>query len=187
MFLKLGIQFLGLGYYYPSTEKIRQVDLVWWVGYIITRFSSKSYVKSWGVRPNFGEVRTPRPPTWLRPCMWPKKSARRDAACIRRCNAVIGQDDISELMWIDAKPWVSYSINILPTASHVVVNRCSAAHAPSPWIRHNVISCHDNSTWRSTKLDTSRKSDKTHEMTLQSVVMLMRNQLSEKTACSAKL
>ena len=32
------------------------------VGYIITLYSSKSYVKSWGVCPNFGEVRTPRPP-----------------------------------------------------------------------------------------------------------------------------
>jgi len=32
------------------------------VGYIITLYSSKSYVKSWGVRPNFGEVRTHRHP-----------------------------------------------------------------------------------------------------------------------------
>ena len=30
------------------------------VGYIITLYSSKSYVKSWGVHPDFGEVRTPR-------------------------------------------------------------------------------------------------------------------------------
>jgi len=33
------------------------------VGYIITPYSSKSYVKSWVVRPNFGEVLTSRPPT----------------------------------------------------------------------------------------------------------------------------
>jgi len=32
------------------------------VGYIITLYSSKSYAKSWKVRPNFGEVRTPDPP-----------------------------------------------------------------------------------------------------------------------------
>jgi len=33
------------------------------VGYIITLYSSKSDVKSWGVRPNFREVWTPRPPS----------------------------------------------------------------------------------------------------------------------------
>ena len=32
------------------------------VGYIITLHSSNSYVKSWGVRPNFWGVRTPHPP-----------------------------------------------------------------------------------------------------------------------------
>jgi len=37
------------------------------VGYIITLYSSKGYVKSCGVRPNFGEVRTPRPQQWLHP------------------------------------------------------------------------------------------------------------------------
>jgi len=31
------------------------------VGYISTLNSSKNYVKSWGVRSNFGEVRTPNP------------------------------------------------------------------------------------------------------------------------------
>jgi len=42
------------------------------VGYIITLYSSKSYVKSWGVHPNFLGVRTAQ---WLRPsmqvsCVW---------------------------------------------------------------------------------------------------------------------
>ena len=36
--LKLGVQFLGLGYYHPSTEKIRQVYPVW-----CNHYSSKSY------------------------------------------------------------------------------------------------------------------------------------------------
>ena len=60
---KLGVQFLGPGYYYPSREKIRSTQFGA-VGYIITLYSSKSYVNSWGVRPNFGEVRTlpPTPP-----------------------------------------------------------------------------------------------------------------------------
>jgi len=48
-FSMLGVQFLGLWYYYPSTEKkldrSTQFDAV---GYIITLYSSKSYVKSWG-------------------------------------------------------------------------------------------------------------------------------------------
>ena len=36
------------------------------VGYIITLYSPESCVKSWGFRPNFGEVRTsPRLPQWL--------------------------------------------------------------------------------------------------------------------------
>ena len=42
-----GVQFLGLWYYYPSTEKIRSTQFGA-VGYIITLYSSKSYVKSWG-------------------------------------------------------------------------------------------------------------------------------------------
>jgi len=44
-----GVQFLGLGYYYPSTEKkISRSTQFGAVGYIITLYSSKSYVKSWG-------------------------------------------------------------------------------------------------------------------------------------------
>ena len=58
-FSKLGVQFLGLGYYYPSTEKIYRSTQFGAVGYIVTLYSSKSYVKSWGVCPNFREVRTP--------------------------------------------------------------------------------------------------------------------------------
>jgi len=42
--LKLGVQFLGL----PSTEKIDRSTQFGAVGYIITLYSSKSYVKSWG-------------------------------------------------------------------------------------------------------------------------------------------
>ena len=62
-FTKLGVQFLGLDYYYPSTEKLDRSTQFGAVGYIITLYSSKSYVKSSGVSPNFREVRTPhRPP-----------------------------------------------------------------------------------------------------------------------------
>ena len=60
--LDLGVQFLGLRYYYPSTEKIDRSTQFGAVGYIITRYSSKSYVKSWESVHFFGgEVRTPRP------------------------------------------------------------------------------------------------------------------------------
>jgi len=67
-FSKLGVQFHGLGYYYLSnfsveTEKLDRSIRFGAVGYIIALSSSKSYVKSWGVRPNFGEVRTPQPPS----------------------------------------------------------------------------------------------------------------------------
>ena len=58
---KLGVQFLGLRYYYPSTEKLNRSTQFGTVGYIITLYSSKSYVKKLGVRPNF-VVRTPRSP-----------------------------------------------------------------------------------------------------------------------------
>jgi len=52
-----GVQFLGLGYYYLSTEdRSTQFGAV---DYIIILYSSKSYVKKLGVRPNLGEVRTP--------------------------------------------------------------------------------------------------------------------------------
>jgi len=57
-----GVQLLGLGCYYFSTEKqLDRSTQFGAVGYIITLYSSKSYVKSWGVRPNFG-VQTPDPP-----------------------------------------------------------------------------------------------------------------------------
>jgi len=42
-----GVQFLGLGYYYPFTEKIDRPTQFDAVGYIITLFI-KSYVKFWG-------------------------------------------------------------------------------------------------------------------------------------------
>ena len=50
---KLRVQFLGLGYYYPSTDKIDWSTQFGAVGYIITLYSSKSYAKSCGVRPEF--------------------------------------------------------------------------------------------------------------------------------------
>ena len=41
---KLGVQFLGLGYYYPSTEKkLDRSTQFGAVGYIITLYSSKRY------------------------------------------------------------------------------------------------------------------------------------------------
>jgi len=61
-FSKLGVKFLGLGYYYPSTfkklDRLTQFDAV---GYIITLYSSKSYVKSWGSVHIFGGP-DPQPP-----------------------------------------------------------------------------------------------------------------------------
>jgi len=59
-FQSWGVQFLGLGYYYPSIEKIDMSTQFDAVGYIITLYSSKG-IKKLGVRPNFGEVRTPVP------------------------------------------------------------------------------------------------------------------------------
>ena len=63
-FSKLGVQFLGLCYYYPSTEKDRSTQFGA-VGYIITLYSSKSYVKSWGSVQILGRSGTPTP-QWLR-------------------------------------------------------------------------------------------------------------------------
>ena len=66
LFNCLGSNSLVYGITTLLQKKIRQVYPVWsvLVGYIITLYSSKSYVKSWGVRPNFGEVWTPQ---WLHP------------------------------------------------------------------------------------------------------------------------
>ena len=63
----MGVQFLGLEYYYPSTEKIDWSTQFGAVGYIITLYSSKSYVKTWEVRPNFGGLNPPNS-QWLHPC-----------------------------------------------------------------------------------------------------------------------
>ena len=50
-----GVQFLGLGHYYPSTEKkLDRSTQFGAVGYIITLYTSNSYVKTWGVHPNLG-------------------------------------------------------------------------------------------------------------------------------------
>ena len=62
-FSKLGVQFL-IVYGITAllqTKKIDRSTQFGAVGYIITLYSSKSYVKICGVCPNFGEVRTPPP------------------------------------------------------------------------------------------------------------------------------
>ena len=61
MFSKLGVQFLGLGY--PSTEKNKQVYPVWCSRLHNHTLFIKNLCKKLGVRPNFGEVRTPHPPS----------------------------------------------------------------------------------------------------------------------------
>jgi len=66
-FRSWGFQFLGLGYYYPSTEKIDRSTQFGAVGYIITLYSSKSYVKSWRSVQILGRP-GPHPPT---PSGWP--------------------------------------------------------------------------------------------------------------------
>jgi len=58
---KLGVQFFGLGYYYPSTEKIDRSTQFGAVGYIITLCSSKSYVRSWGSVKILGRSGPPTP------------------------------------------------------------------------------------------------------------------------------
>jgi len=65
---KVGVQFLGLGYYYPSTEKkLDRSTQFGAVGYIIALYLSKSYVKSWGSVQILWRSGPPDP-QWLRPC-----------------------------------------------------------------------------------------------------------------------
>ena len=61
-FSKLGVQFLGLWYYYPSTEKIDRSAQFGAVGHIITLYSSKSYVESWGSVQILGRSGSLNPP-----------------------------------------------------------------------------------------------------------------------------
>jgi len=58
---KLGVQFLGLGYYYPSTEKNRQVYPVWCSWLHNHTLFIKKLCKKLAVRPNFGGP-NPGPP-----------------------------------------------------------------------------------------------------------------------------
>jgi len=58
---KVGVQFLSIGYCYPSTEKNRQVYSVWCRRLHNHTLFIKKLCKKLGVRPKFGEVRTPRP------------------------------------------------------------------------------------------------------------------------------
>jgi len=66
-FSKLGVQFLGLGYYYPSTEKLDRSAQFGAVGYIITVYLSKSYVKSSGSVQILGRSRPPTEPPLVAP------------------------------------------------------------------------------------------------------------------------
>ena len=66
-FSKLGVQFLGIGITTLLQKKIDRSTQFGAVGYIIKLYSSKSYVKSWGVRPNFEGSGAPTL-KWLRPC-----------------------------------------------------------------------------------------------------------------------
>jgi len=68
---KLGVQFLRLGYYYPSTEKIRPVYPVWCSWLHNHTLVIKKLCKKLGVRPNFGQVRTPTDPQYLLPLVYP--------------------------------------------------------------------------------------------------------------------
>jgi len=60
---KEGRNHVGLGYYYPSTEKIRQVNPVCCSRLHNHTLFIKKLCKKLGVRPNFGEVQTPQPPS----------------------------------------------------------------------------------------------------------------------------
>jgi len=60
---KLGGPIFGLEYYYPSTEKIRQVYPVWCSRlHNHTLFIKKNYVKSWGSVQILGSSGPPNPP-----------------------------------------------------------------------------------------------------------------------------
>ena len=62
---ELGVQFLRLGYYYPSTETIRQVYPVWCSrSHNHTLFIKKLRKKLW-VRPNLAGSDPPPDPQWL--------------------------------------------------------------------------------------------------------------------------
>jgi len=69
VFKVVGVQFLGLGYYYPSTEKNRQVYPVWCSRLHNHTLFIKKLCKKLGVRPNFGEVRTPDLPVVAPMCV----------------------------------------------------------------------------------------------------------------------
>ena len=58
---KLGVQFLGLGYYYPSTEKIRQVYPVWCSRLHNHTVFIKKLRKKLGGPSTFWGIRNPRP------------------------------------------------------------------------------------------------------------------------------
>ena len=61
-----GVQFLGLGYYYPSTEKNRQVYPVWCSRLHNHTLFIKKLSKTWGSVQILG-VQTSPTPQWLRP------------------------------------------------------------------------------------------------------------------------
>ena len=88
-FSKSGVQLLGLEYYYPFTEKIRQVYPVWCSRLHNHNLFIKKLCKKWGVRPNFGEVRTTTP-QWLRPWSCGLIEGVRKREMKRRKNMLFG-------------------------------------------------------------------------------------------------
>jgi len=67
VFKVVGVQFLGLGYYYPSTEKNRQVYPVWCSRLHNHTLFIKKLCKKVGRPSQFWGGLDPRSPQWLRP------------------------------------------------------------------------------------------------------------------------
>ena len=84
-FSKLGVQFLGLGYYCPSPEKVRKVFPVFGAVCYPTIPPPKSCVKSWGIRPIFvGSGPPPWPPSGCAHALPSRNSSYYDSRSINK-------------------------------------------------------------------------------------------------------
>jgi len=98
---KLGVQFLGLGYYYPSTEKNRQVYPVWCSRLHNQTIFIKSYVKNRGSVQMWGSG--PPDPQWLGPWRQPRDLQwMMGLACFHQIIVMYTQEN-SQMSWLCAR------------------------------------------------------------------------------------
>ena len=106
---KLGVQFLGLWYYYPSTEKIDWSTQFGSIGYIITLFIKKLRENLGGLSNFWGDSGPPQPPVVVPMLMYSDHhlvtAARRFLDCMQHSFLYFGHRSRSSFVLLFSGAW----------------------------------------------------------------------------------